>query len=87
MTSIVTPTPSNLGYRKVNGYPNAFLYGTSAGIMLNFMSRIGSQEPVSARPFSYISTGLVLGVTIWYYDYWRRRAMEEVMVGEEKRKR
>jgi hypothetical protein len=71
----------------VNSYPNSFLYGTTAGIVLNIISRIGTHEPLSARPFSYISTGLVLGFSIWYYDYWRRRAMEEVMIGEESRKR
>lgn len=33
-------------------------------------------------PWSYMSTGLALGFAFWYYDYWRRRAMDEVMVAE-----
>ena len=37
-------------------------------------------------PFSYLSTGLVLGVSIWYYDYWRRRAVEEVLYADERRR-
>ena len=49
-------------------------------------SRMGSHEPLHARPFSYITTGLTLGVMIFYYDYWRRRAIEEIMYAEEKHK-
>jgi len=27
-----------------------------------------------------MSTGLVFGFLIWYYDGWRRRALEEVLI-------
>ena len=50
------------------------------------VSRAATYEPLSARPWSYLSTGLVLGVGIWYYDYWRRRAIEEVLYADERRR-
>ncbi len=61
------------------------------------MTRLATYEPLAASnynfidnicagPFSYLATGAVLGVSIWYYDYWRRRAIEEVLYAEEKRR-
>ena len=46
-------------------------------------SRMASFEPLHARPFSYLQTGLIVGFIIFYYDYWRRRAVETVLKGEE----
>ena len=37
-------------------------------------------------PFSYITTGLVMGFGMFYYDYFRRRAIEEVMYSEERKR-
>ena len=69
-----------------NKYPNSFLFGCVSGVILNMCSRVGSQEPLHARPFTYITTAMVMGVGIFYYDYWRRRAIEEIMYGEERHK-
>ena len=33
-----------------------------------------------------MATGAALGITIWYYDYWRRRAVEEVLYAEERQR-
>ena len=46
--------------------------------------RQGTVEPLSARPFAYLRTGLAMGLMIGYWDYWRRTALEEVMYAEEK---
>lgn len=70
--------------KKNPGYPNSFLFGVFCGVFLNMGARMGSYEPLHARPFSYITTGLVLGFGMYYYDYWRRKAIEEVMVAEER---
>ena len=34
-------------------------------------------------PFAYMATGIVFGTGVWYYDYWRRRAIEEIMYDED----
>jgi hypothetical protein len=34
-------------------------------------------------PFGYLKCAATLGVSLWYYDYWRRRAMEHTMVYED----
>ncbi len=77
---------------------DSFIFGFSAGVLLNIATRSATYEPLSASinnkmnnwsnlgPFSYLSTGLVLGVGIWYYDYWRRRAIEEVLYADERRR-
>ena len=70
--------------RKVK-YPNSFVFGFASGILLQICTRAATYEPLSARPFSYITVGLVLGSGMWYYDYWRRRAMDEVMYAEQRR--
>ena len=62
------------------------LFGFVAGVILNVATRAASYEPLAARPWSYLATGAVLGVSIWYYDYWRRRAIEEVLYAEERRR-
>jgi hypothetical protein len=67
-------------------YPNAFLYGFVSGAMIQLAARAGTMEPLCARPFSYLRLGLVFGVSISYWDYWRRTAMQQVMYGEERQK-
>lgn len=67
---------------KRNRYPNSFLFGVFSGVFMNMATRMGTHEPLHARPLSYITTGLSVGVVIFYYDYWRRRAVEEVLYGE-----
>ena len=47
------------------------------------MTRVGTREPLSARPFSYLTVGLVLGLGSSYYDYWKRNAQEEVLYAED----
>lgn len=65
-------------------YPNAFIFGCSAGMLLQFITRSATMEPLSARPFSYIRVGLVFGCLISYYDYWRRTALEQVLYSEDR---
>lgn len=48
--------------------------------------RTGTQEPLCARPFSYLRLGLFFGVTIHWWDYARRVAMEDVMRAEHRAK-
>ena len=67
-------------------YPNAFLYGFVSGSMIQLAARAGTMEPLCARPFSYLRLGLVFGVTISYWDYWRRSAMQQVLYGEERQR-
>ena len=64
-------------------YPNAFIFGTVTGAVLQMATRSGTMEPLCARPFSYLRVGLFFGVTISYWDYWRRTALQEVLYAEE----
>ncbi len=50
------------------------------------ITRAATYEPMAARPFSYLATGAVVGFSMWYYDYWRRRAIEEVLYADERRR-
>jgi hypothetical protein len=65
-------------------FPNAWLFGFTSGVVLNMFTRFATQEPLCARPFSYLRTGAFLMVSIGYYDWWRRQAMQEVMQAEER---
>ncbi len=62
------------------------LFGFAAGVLLNVCTRAATYEPLAARPWSYLATGTFLGFSIWYYDYWRRRAIEEILYAEERRR-
>jgi len=46
--------------------------------------RYGTLEPLSARPFAYLRSAFVLGGVLSYYDWWRRCALEQVLVAEER---
>ena len=37
-------------------------------------------------PFSYLGSGLVVGAAMWYFDYWRRCATEELLYKEDRRR-
>ena len=63
-------------------YPNAFRFGFAYGIFLQFMTRMATKEPLSARPFSYLTVGTICGISISYYDWWRRTATEEILYSE-----
>ena len=65
---------------------DSYVFGFAAGILLNVATRAATYEPLSARPWSYLATGAVLGFSVWYYDYWRRRAIEEVLYADERRR-
>ena len=43
-------------------------------------------EPLAARPLQYVKAGLAVGSVIWYWDYWRRVALESVLEREDKLK-
>ena len=60
-------------------YPNAFLFGCTSGVVLQLATRAATYEPLAARPFSYLRTGLFMGVMIGYFDFFRRKVMQEVM--------
>ena len=63
-------------------YPHAFSYGFFFGITFQIMTRKATKEPLSARPISYLTTGLVMGAFHSYWDWWRRVATEEVLYSE-----
>ena len=65
-------------------YPNAFLFGSIAGMVLQMVTRGSMGEPFSARPFAYLKFALIFGCGVSYWDYWRRCAMEQVLYSEEK---
>lgn len=44
--------------------------------------RLLTHEPMSARPLSYLKVSLAMGGFFWYYDYWRRIALETIMQAE-----
>ena len=43
-----------------------------------------TMEALSARPLSYLKVGLIFGSVMWYWDYWRRAALEHVLEREDK---
>ncbi len=86
MTETSQSYPSESPYFDLIITVDSALFGFVAGVILNVATRAASYEPLAARPWSYLATGAVLGVSIWYYDYWRRRAIEEVLYAEERRR-
>ena len=40
-------------------------------------------EPLSARPLSYVKNALIFGGVMFYWDYWRRTALEHVLQRED----
>ena len=64
---------------RIHKYPNAFRYGFVLGCGLQFMTRMCTKEPLSARPFGYLTVGITVGFLSSYYDYWKRLAMEEIL--------
>ena len=64
---------------RLHRYPNAFRYGLVFGMTLQYATRMATKEPLAARPFSYLTVGLVCGMVSSYYDYWKRVAMEDVL--------
>ena len=63
-------------------YPNSFLFGFCLGASVDCFARKYTMEPLAARPLSYLKIGLYFGVVMWYWDYWRRIAIENTMEGE-----
>ena len=53
------------------------------GFTIQFFTRMATKEPLSARPWSYLTLGLVCGGVYSYWDWWRRTATEEIMYGED----
>ena len=68
---------------KKKSYPNAFRFGVAYGFFLQMMSRVGTREPLSARPFSYLTVGLFFGVASSYWDWWKRCATQEILYAED----
>ena len=64
-------------------YPNSFLFGFACGGTVQATSRYFLMESLSARPLAYIKTGLCFGAVIFYWDYFRRNALERVMERED----
>ena len=54
---------------------------------MQLVTRSATQEPLCARPFAYLRMGLFFAVTIGYWDYFRRSALEQVMIAEESQSR
>ena len=38
-----------------------------------------TMEPLSARPLAYVKSALIFGTAVFYWDYWRRTALEHVL--------
>ena len=67
---------------RVHKYPNAFRYGFIFGCTLQYATRMCTKEPLSARPFSYLTVGLVCGMFSSYYDHFKRIAVEDILHAE-----
>ena len=65
-------------------YPAAFRYGFAMGVFIQICTRAGTKEPMSARPFSYLTLGIIGGSFLSWYDYWRRISMEELLYSQQK---
>ena len=65
-------------------YPNSFLFGMSVGFTVQATMRQYTMEPLAARPLAYVRAALMAGAMMWYWDYWRRCALEHVMEREER---
>ena len=63
-------------------YPSAFRFGVAFGTFIQLSTRVATKEPLSARPFSYLTVGLFFGVAHSYWDWWRRTATEEILYNE-----
>ena len=60
-------------------YPNSFLFGAAVGVAVQGGMRQYTWEPMSARPLAYLKMALISGAMMWYWDYWRRAALEHVL--------
>lgn len=67
-------------------YHNGFVVGAILGLNLQMGVRAMSREPLSARPIAYPLTMLGFGAFFFWYDYWRRCALEEIMICESERR-
>ena len=54
------------------------------GFSVSAVSRYYIGEPLCARPLHYAKTMAIFGGMIWYWDYFRRNMLENVLEGEEK---
>ena len=64
-------------------YPSAFRYGFGMGVCLQLVTRVVLKESYRSRPFSYLTVGLSTGFIFMYYDWFKRKAIEDVLYGEE----
>uniref|UniRef100_A0A7S3IKU0 Uncharacterized protein n=1 Tax=Strombidium inclinatum TaxID=197538 RepID=A0A7S3IKU0_9SPIT len=67
-------------------YPSAFRYGVSFGVMIQLITRVATKEPLYVRPFSYLTVGLTMGFVMSYFDWWKRRATEEILYKQDENK-
>ena len=67
-------------------YPSSFLFGMACGFTTQMWMRMYTLEPLAARPLHYVRAALLAGITLWYWDYWRRCAMEHVLEREDRLK-
>ena len=65
--------------KRIHKYPNAFRYGFAMGTLIQLGTRVGTKEPLSARPFSYLTLGLGVGLFMTWYDHWKRISLEELL--------
>ena len=64
-------------------YPGSMLYGMTCSILLGIFTRRAAMEPLSARPFTYLKHGVILGLALKMFDHNRRLALEQVMIAED----
>ena len=76
---------SNQENNTIHKYPSGFRYGCAFGVFVQICTRVATKEPMAARPFSYLTVALGYGAFMSYYDWWRRCAIDEIMVVEKER--
>ena len=65
-------------------YPNSFAFGAACGFTVQAFTRQYTCEPLAARPLSYLRLAVIGGTAMWYWDYWRRCALEHVLEREDR---
>eukprot|EP00355_Strombidium_rassoulzadegani_P005962 CAMPEP_0168615810 /NCGR_PEP_ID=MMETSP0449_2-20121227/4697_1 /TAXON_ID=1082188 /ORGANISM="Strombidium rassoulzadegani, Strain ras09" /LENGTH=92 /DNA_ID=CAMNT_0008656563 /DNA_START=75 /DNA_END=353 /DNA_ORIENTATION=+ len=53
------------------------------GVALEFTSRVASKEAFSARPISYATKAIYMGMFFSWFDWWKRRTVQEILYAED----
>lgn len=69
--------------RPLGRYPNAFMFGTTLGMVVSMFQRTATVEPLCARPFAYLKVALFFGFSMSYWDWHRRNMLEQVLYSDQ----